>query len=177
MTAACAPRVADLYDRQTAKLGPDPLREDADGELVWARMQASRKPVGLVLMDQSMIAGIGNIYRAEILFKERPGLWDLGLSSAPACLLSTEHTSLTSPNFMLGVHAHATPHRTLLVTCGTASCPAHASGDDKGLKPTAFGRRACTQSRRPTLWSGGRLSASGGTRWSCFGAVSNQAQS
>ena len=34
-------------------------------------MQASRKPVGLVLMDQSMIAGIGNIYRAEILFKVR----------------------------------------------------------------------------------------------------------
>ncbi|KAK9842012.1 hypothetical protein WJX81_004236 [Elliptochloris bilobata] len=58
-----------LYDKLTAKLGPDPLREDADGEVVWARMQASRKPVGLVLMDQSMIAGIGNIYRAEILFK------------------------------------------------------------------------------------------------------------
>ena len=41
-------------------------------------MQASRKPVGLVLMDQSMIAGIGNIYRAEILFKARPGLWHVG---------------------------------------------------------------------------------------------------
>ena len=67
------PPVADLYDRLTAKLGPDPLREDADGELVWARMQASRKPVGLVLMDQSMVAGIGNIYRAEILFKARSG--------------------------------------------------------------------------------------------------------
>lgn len=62
---------ADLYTTQTAKLGPDPLREDADAERVWARMQASKKPVGLVLMDQSMIAGIGNIYRAEILFKVR----------------------------------------------------------------------------------------------------------
>lgn len=32
-------------------------------------MSGSKKPVGLVLMDQSMVAGIGNIYRAEILFK------------------------------------------------------------------------------------------------------------
>lgn len=78
MTSCLCPHIVDLYERLTAKLGPDPLREDADGELVWARMQASRKPVGLVLMDQSMIAGIGNIYRAEILFKARSGLWHVG---------------------------------------------------------------------------------------------------
>ena len=52
-----------------AKLGPDPLREDADGEQLWAKMQTSRKPVGLILMDQSAVAGVGNIFRAEILFK------------------------------------------------------------------------------------------------------------
>lgn len=45
------------------------MREDADAELVWARLKGTKKPVGLVLMDQSMVAGIGNIYRAEILFK------------------------------------------------------------------------------------------------------------
>ena len=38
-------------------------------ENVWEKLHASKKPVGLVLMDQSMVAGIGNIYRAEILFK------------------------------------------------------------------------------------------------------------
>lgn len=32
-------------------------------------MQCSKKPIGLVLMDQTMIAGLGNIYRAEVLFK------------------------------------------------------------------------------------------------------------
>lgn len=52
-----------------AKLGPDPLREDADGEKLWAKMQAAKKPVGLILMDQSAVAGVGNIFRAEILFK------------------------------------------------------------------------------------------------------------
>ena len=49
-------------------LGPDPLREDADGEKLWAKMRTSKKPVGLVLMDQSFVAGLGNIYRAEVLF-------------------------------------------------------------------------------------------------------------
>ena len=60
---------AGFYEKMSAKLGPDPLREDADGEVLWAKMQASRKPVGLILMDQSAVAGVGNIFRAEILFK------------------------------------------------------------------------------------------------------------
>jgi hypothetical protein len=42
---------------QIAKLGPDPLREDADVEELWAKVQRCKKPVGLVLMDQSMMAG------------------------------------------------------------------------------------------------------------------------
>lgn len=60
---------AGFYESQSGKIGPDPLREDADVEVVWQKLQKSKKPVGLVLMDQSMVAGIGNIYRAEILFK------------------------------------------------------------------------------------------------------------
>lgn len=61
--------VPDFYQTQSGKIGPDPLREDADVEVVWNKMHNSKKPVGLVLMEQSMVAGIGNIYRAEILFK------------------------------------------------------------------------------------------------------------
>ncbi len=50
------------------KLGEDPLRTDANPERAWARIQKSKKPIGQLLLDQSIIAGIGNIYRAEILF-------------------------------------------------------------------------------------------------------------
>lgn len=32
-------------------------------------MQRSKKPIGLVLMSQDLLAGVGNIYRAEILYK------------------------------------------------------------------------------------------------------------
>jgi formamidopyrimidine-DNA glycosylase len=66
------------YTDKVASLGQDPLREDADESSVWEVIKSSRKPIGLLLMDQSVIAGIGNIYRAEILFKagvhpEQPG--------------------------------------------------------------------------------------------------------
>ena len=60
---------ADYYKDKSGKLGPDPLRQDADSERLWDKMRISKKPVGGILMDQTAVAGIGNIYRAEILFK------------------------------------------------------------------------------------------------------------
>lgn len=68
----------DFFDTKKKVLGEDPLRADADKELVWEAFKRSRKSVGLLLMDQNVIAGLGNIYRAEVLFKagvhpEQPG--------------------------------------------------------------------------------------------------------
>jgi len=60
-----------LYEEKFASLGPDPLREDADKERFWSKVVNTKKPIGLLLMDQSCIAGVGNIYRAEILFQAR----------------------------------------------------------------------------------------------------------
>jgi endonuclease-8 len=54
-----------------ARLGPDPLRPDADPDRAWARISRSRAPIAGLLMDQSVIAGIGNVYRAELLFRHR----------------------------------------------------------------------------------------------------------
>ncbi|MFC5287434.1 Fpg/Nei family DNA glycosylase [Actinokineospora guangxiensis] len=51
------------------RLGPDPLRRDADPERAWARISRSRTVVGALLMDQKVIAGVGNVYRAEVLFR------------------------------------------------------------------------------------------------------------
>ena len=51
-----------------ARLGVDPLRVDSDPERLWHRLHRSKKQVGALLLDQSMIAGVGNIFRAEILF-------------------------------------------------------------------------------------------------------------
>ena len=49
--------------------GPDPLRDDADPEKAWAKVHRSSKPIAVVLLDQAAFAGVGNIYRAEVLFR------------------------------------------------------------------------------------------------------------
>jgi endonuclease VIII len=54
-----------------ARLGPDPLRPRADGRGAHRRIAASRTAVGALLMDQSVLAGVGNVYRAELLFRHR----------------------------------------------------------------------------------------------------------
>ncbi len=61
-------------DQRTAivdRSGPDPLRDDADPELAWARVRRSKAPIGGLLMDQAVLAGVGNVYRAELLFRHR----------------------------------------------------------------------------------------------------------
>jgi endonuclease VIII len=54
-----------------ARLGPDPLRRGADPALAYQRMVRSRLPVAALLMDQRVLAGVGNVYRAELLFRHR----------------------------------------------------------------------------------------------------------
>ena len=61
-----------------ARLGPDPLRRDADPSLAWARISKSRKSIGALLMDQSVIAGVGNVYRSELLFRHHIDPYRLG---------------------------------------------------------------------------------------------------
>ena len=54
-----------------ARIGPDPLRLDAEPERAWKRIAVSRAPIGLLLMEQSVMAGVGNIYRTELLWRQR----------------------------------------------------------------------------------------------------------
>lgn len=51
------------------RLGPDPLREADDPGRAWARISRSRTTVAALLLDQKVIAGVGNVYRAEVLFR------------------------------------------------------------------------------------------------------------
>lgn len=62
---------ADKMAAILATMGPDPLRLDADPDKAFARIHKSRRPVGALLMDQSVLAGVGNVYRAESLFRAR----------------------------------------------------------------------------------------------------------
>lgn len=77
----------DQVDALVARLGPDPLRRGADPAEAFRRITRSRTPIAAMLMDQTVLAGVGNVYRAELLFRHRldpfrPGravpseLWD-----------------------------------------------------------------------------------------------------
>lgn len=69
---ACEVLTSEEVDSVRKRLGADPLNADPQGsefERFKAKVQKSAKSIGLLLMDQSVISGIGNVYRAEILFR------------------------------------------------------------------------------------------------------------
>lgn len=81
---ACALITDAEKDAIHQRLGPDPLREaiapegERGGERAWLRISRSRTSIAALLMDQKVIAGVGNVYRAEVLFRHgidpyRPG--------------------------------------------------------------------------------------------------------
>jgi endonuclease-8 len=66
---ACEVLSPSEVDAIAARLGPDPLAARPDGTRAFARISRSRAPLAGLLMDQAVVAGIGNVYRAEILFR------------------------------------------------------------------------------------------------------------
>lgn len=77
---ACELLDPSAIEAQIAKLGPDPLvdRGKAPEDRFVKTVLAKRTAIGILLMDQSVVAGIGNVYRAEMLYRagidpHRPG--------------------------------------------------------------------------------------------------------
>ena len=62
-----------------ARLGPDPLRRGAKAQVSIDRIAKSKQTIGALLLDQKVLSGVGNVYRAEALFVNgirptRPGI-------------------------------------------------------------------------------------------------------
>jgi endonuclease-8 len=70
---SCQLQTPDEVAATIAKLGPDPLVDDvAKGEEAFTTVVRRKPtPIGQLLMDQSVVSGIGNVYRAELLFRAR----------------------------------------------------------------------------------------------------------
>ena len=70
---ACEVLTPDQVQSIIDKLGPDPLvDEPAEAEERFlAAVRKRSTPICLLLMDQSVVSGIGNVYRAELLFRAR----------------------------------------------------------------------------------------------------------
>lgn len=63
----CEMWTEDDVEKLKSRLGPDPLSPDADAERVWQVLERYSGPIGAALLDQSVVAGVGNVYRAEVL--------------------------------------------------------------------------------------------------------------
>ena len=66
----------DLADTDTLashkmlkNMGPDPLANDFNGPVLAAALKGRKSPIKAALLDQSVIAGMGNIYVSEALFR------------------------------------------------------------------------------------------------------------
>lgn len=65
----CSLITPERMDEVVASLGPDPLDPQAEGTRAWERIRRSRKPIAELLMNQSFVAGVGNVYRCEVLHR------------------------------------------------------------------------------------------------------------
>jgi DNA-formamidopyrimidine glycosylase len=64
----CELQTAEQFEALKARLGADPLGDSPRPRSLGERLRRSQRPIGALLLDQSLFAGIGNVYRAEILF-------------------------------------------------------------------------------------------------------------
>lgn len=71
--------------------GPEPLEPDFSAAYLFSTLRKRRAPIKALLMDQSIVAGLGNIYATEALFEAgiRPGRAASSLSRAQTARLTT----------------------------------------------------------------------------------------
>ncbi|MFI2562566.1 Fpg/Nei family DNA glycosylase [Paenarthrobacter sp. NPDC018779] len=75
----CAAITSDDAAKVLGRLGPDPLRNGpGDRDEFIRRLRKRKTAVALLMMDQSVLAGVGNIYRAEVLFRQAVDPWKPG---------------------------------------------------------------------------------------------------
>jgi len=66
----CSVFTQQRWEALEARLGPDPLNGDPATKFV-EKVRARKTAVAALLMDQTIAAGVGNIYRAELLFRAK----------------------------------------------------------------------------------------------------------
>lgn len=136
----CSIGTIDDRDSIVRRLGPDPLRRDAQPAVTIDKLARTSKPIGAALLDQSIVAGVGNVYRAEALFvngihpsrpsrdcstEELHALWTTlagmlkqGLRDGRIVTVSPEDLPIPKGRLRRG-EATYVYHRDLCLRCGT----------------------------------------------------------
>lgn len=102
--ALCVLETRPEAEAARSRLGPDPLDPDADPAGFAAAARRSRRSIAALLMDQTVVAGVGNIFRAESLFRcgLDPATPGRALEDAALRALWAENVALMRTGFRLG---------------------------------------------------------------------------
>ncbi len=86
------PTAAEDAHRLLAALGPEPLDDAFDGAVLSRALAGRRSPVKAALLDQRVVAGLGNIYVCEAMFRAgiAPGRLAADVTTAQAARLASE---------------------------------------------------------------------------------------
>lgn len=89
-TAELFEQQAALEDFLAARLGPEPFSDEFDGSVLFAATRKRKTPIKAILLDQRVVAGVGNIYADEALHRAElaPQRRAARLTRAQAQLLS-----------------------------------------------------------------------------------------
>lgn len=154
------PTACDLVTKEErdaihARLGPDPLREGDGPAPVVARLAASAVPIAAALLDQSVLAGVGNVYRAEVLHlvKLHP--------DTPSCAVPPA-TIRRMWKLLVGLMRRGVEERRIVTTQGpTLAKPRRLV--PRGERLHVYGRRACFTCQGDVR----RATLRGRTSWWC----------
>jgi hypothetical protein len=133
-----------------ARLGADPLRDDADPDRAWARISRSRAPLATLLMDQSVIAGVGNVYRARrCSARARPAAARSALTRACWDELWADLVDLLQDGFRRGKIETLRPEHDPRLVDGVGPCARRRTSTSAPASPAWSAARP---SRTPATW-------------------------
>jgi endonuclease VIII len=126
--------VLELERGQTTRLGPDILTERVEAERL--RQTDQRRQLGEVLLDQRLVAGIGNLWRAEALWHAKVSPWrTLGETSDDELQLVLDHAGRLMQASLDGGRSGRAVHRRAgrpCPRCG-AAIGSRGQGDDNRI--------------------------------------------
>ena len=130
---ACELMSAKKKAELLARIGPDPLRDGASPTPFYEYLSRSKTPIGAVLLDQSVVAGVGNVYRAEVLH-----LLKLHPSTAAKALTRAEATAMWE--LLVGLLRRGVEEKRIVTTQGLEASKKRVP---RGESVHVYGRTSC----------------------------------
>ena len=140
-------------ERVLANLGPDLLADDVDLPIVISRARGpahAGAPIGEVLLDQRIAAGIGNVYRCELLFLEGVHPWTpvSTLDDATLSALFARARTLMQENLVAGARSTVGRAAGLAANPAPRSCSCTAAGACRASAAVRRSSARCSATKR-----------------------------